>query len=108
MAQVITKIGTFDVISTDGKCILCKDGKTLLHLKNVNPSDKDGIIRSIEKKGKEIDKMLHREVAHSITPANVVEVLEYIKTMLNETLEDKQKKTFISSNINTIISELAA
>jgi uncharacterized protein YrrD len=59
MAQICTKIGTFDVEEVKGKVVLFKNGTPLAVLKDVYPWDKDGIIDAIEGNGKRITELVH-------------------------------------------------
>ena len=108
MVQIVTKVGTFDVMEKDGKTIVCKNGKALANLPDVNPWDKDAIIDAIESNGEELNKLAGKTANGNITPENVVSALEHIYGLLQETIEDKQTKGFVASRLKQVINKLAA
>lgn len=108
MAQIVTKVGTFDVIEKNGSTIVCKNGKALANLPGVNPWDKDGIIEAIETDGDRFYKLAGETAKGNITTENVVPTLEYIYEILNDSIKDKQTKGFVASRLKQVINKLAA
>ena len=89
MAQIVTRVGTFDVIEKDGKTIVCKNGKALANLPDVNPWDKDAIVDAIEANGKQLSELASKTANGNITTENIVPALTHICGLLNDTIEDK-------------------
>lgn len=58
MAQITTKVGTFEVEEIQGKCVVSKNGKYLAVLKDVYWWDKDAIVKRIEANGKRLKKLM--------------------------------------------------
>lgn len=107
MSQIVTRVGTFDVIEKNGKAVVCKNGKALATLECMF-WDKDAIVSAIEANGEELNKAAGKTANGNITPENVVPALEHIYEMLNTTIEDKQTKGFITSRLKQVINKLAA
>lgn len=105
---IATKAGTFEVMAKDGKTIVCKNGKALANLTGVNPWDKDAIINAIEANGDELRELAGKTANGNITPENVIPALTHIYEMLNDTIEDKQTKGFVTSRLKQVINKLAA
>lgn len=108
MAQIATRVGTFDVIEKDGKTIVCKNGKALANLPDVNPWDKDAIVKAIESNGEQLSELAGKTANGNITVENVVPALNHIYDLLNSTIEDKQTKGFVTSRLKQVINKLAA
>ena len=108
MAQIVTKVGTFDVIEKNNGTIVCKNGKELTNLPDVKPWDKDAIIDAIETDAVRLNKLSLETTNSNIPPENVVDVLTHIYEMLNSNIKDKQTKGFVTSRLKQIINKLAA
>lgn len=108
MAQIVTRVGTFDVIEKDGKTIVCKNGKALANLPDVNPWDKDAIVEAIETNGKQLSELASKTANGNITTENIVPALTHICGLLNDSIEDKQVKGFVTSRLKQVINKLAA
>ena len=108
MAQIVTRVGTFDVIEKDGKTIVCKNGKALANLPDVNPWDKDAIVEAIEANGKQLSELASKTANGNITTENIVPALTHICELLNDSIEDKQVKGFVTSRLKQVINKLAA
>ena len=108
MAQIVTKVGTFDVIEKNGDTIVSKNGKALTNLPDVKPWDKDAIVAAIEADGERLNKLAGKAANGNITPENVVPALNHIYEMLNDNIEDKQTKGFVTRRLKQVINKLAA
>ena len=108
MAQIATRVGTFDVMEKDGKTIVCKNGKALANLPDVNPWDKDAIVEAIEANGKQLSELASKTANGNITSENIIPALNHIYDLLNSTIEDKQTKGFVTSRLKQVINKLAA
>lgn len=108
MAQIATRVGTFDVIEKDGKTIVCKNGKALANLPDVNPWDKDAIVEAIEANGEKLSELASKTANGNITTENIVPALTHICGLLNDSIEDKQVKGFVTSRLKQVINKLAA
>lgn len=108
MAQIVTKVGTFDVIEKNGNTIVCKNGKALTNLPDVKLWDKDAIVAAIEADGERLSKLAGKATNGNITLENVVSALNHIYEMLNDNIEDKQTKGFVTSRLKQVINKLAA
>lgn len=108
MAQIATRVGTFDVMEKDGKTIVCKNGKALANLPDVNPWDKDAIVEAIEANGEKLSELASKTANGNITTENIVPALTHICGLLNDSIEDKQVKGFVTSRLKQVINKLAA
>ena len=108
MAQIATRVGTFDVMEKDGKTIVCKNGKALANLPDVNPWDKDAIVEAIETNGEKLSELASKTANGNITMENIVPALTHICGLLNDSIEDKQVKGFVTSRLKQVINKLAA
>ena len=105
MAQIATRVGTFDVIEKDGKTIVCKNGKALANLPDVNPWDKDAIVEAIEANGEKLSELASKTANGNITTENIVPALTHICGLLNDSIEDKQVKGFVTSRLKQVINK---
>lgn len=108
MAQIATRVGTFDVIEKDGNAIVCKNGKALVNLPDVKPWDKDAIVSAIEADGDRINELASKTANGNVTEENIVPVLSHICNILSESIADKQTKGFVTSRLKQVINKLAA
>ena len=107
MVQIETRVGTFEVINKNGKAVVCKNGKALATL-DCMYWDKDSIIRAIETNGEELNKAASMAGTGNITSENIIPALTHICGLLNDTIEDKQTKGFVTSRLKQVINKLAA
>lgn len=107
MTQIETRVGTFEVINKNGKAVVCKNGKALATLECMY-WDKDAIILAIESHGEELNKAAAKVGTGNITPENIIPALTHICGLLNDTIEDKQVKGFVTSRLKQVINKLAA
>ena len=107
MTQIETRVGTFEVINKNGKAVVCKNGKALATLECMY-WDKDAIILAIESHGEELNKAAAKVGTGNITLENIIPALTHICGLLNDTIEDKQVKGFVTSRLKQVINKLAA
>ena len=107
MTQIETRVGTFDVINKNGKAVVCKNGKALVTLECMY-WDKDSIINAIEANGDRLNELAGKTANGNITPENIIPALTHICGLLNDTIEDKQTKGFVTSRLKQVINKLAA
>lgn len=107
MVQIETRVGTFEVINKNSKAVVCKNGKALATL-DCMYWDKDSIIRAIESNGEELNKTASMVGTGNITSENIIPALTHICGLLNDTIEDKQTKGFVTSRLKQVINKLAA
>jgi hypothetical protein len=108
MVQIVTKVGTFDVMDKNGNVVVCKNGKALATFTGINAWDKDAIIMAIESHGEELNKAAAKVGTGNITSENVIPTLNYICDMLSDTIEDNKTKGFVTSRLKQVINKLAA
>lgn len=108
MAQIVTRVGTFDVMDKNGNVVVCKNGKALTTFTGINAWDKDAIILAIESHGEKLSKAAAKVGTGNITEYNVVPTLEHIYGLLNGTIKDKQTRGFVTSRLKQVINKLAA
>ena len=108
MAQIVTRVGTFDVIEKDGNAIVCKNGKALANIPYVNPWDNDASVEAIEANVKQLSELASKTANGNITTENIVPALTHICDLLNDSIEDKQVKGFVTSRLKQVINKLAA
>ena len=82
--------------------------KIMQVLPDVKPWDKDAIVAAIEADGERLNKLAGKAANGNITPENVVPALNHIYEMLNDNIEDKQTKGFVTSRLKQVINKLAA